>query len=171
MLALRLIAPNDYRSKTASGSAASASPASARIRVGCGMSSSIQTRHLRHHALRNQSSASTFLGLKRCEAVLLVEQVRRPTLRVIDGDQSRTAREAYSVAMEWQTINSAPFCCDLQLAVINAGGVHALVFPCRRVLRGWVKAETNEPVHVYPTHWREWDDALNPSFARPSPLS
>ena len=30
--------------------------------------------------------------------------------------------------------------------------VHALVFPCRRILGGWMHAETKERV----THWREW---------------
>ena len=57
---------------------------------------------------------------------------------------------------EWQSIKSAPFDCDLELAVINHDGVHGLVFPCRRVLDGWIKAETRERIDVQPTHWREW---------------
>jgi hypothetical protein len=56
---------------------------------------------------------------------------------------------------------------DLQLAVIDASGMHALVFPCRRVLHGWVNAE-NVSVFVRPTHWREWLDAVSPSLARPA---
>jgi hypothetical protein len=68
--------------------------------------------------------------------------------------------------MEWQYITIAPFDRDLQLAVIDTGGIHALVFPCRRVLRGWINAKTNEPVQVYPTHWREWDDAVSTLFSR-----
>jgi len=56
----------------------------------------------------------------------------------------------------WQSIATAPFNRDLQLAVIDTRGVHALVFPCRRLLRGWAKAQTKSPVEVYPTHWREW---------------
>ena len=56
----------------------------------------------------------------------------------------------------WRSQASAPFVRDLELAVIDASGVHALVFPCRRVLHGWVKSLTGSPVHVYPTHWREW---------------
>lgn len=56
----------------------------------------------------------------------------------------------------WQSIATAPFDRDLELAVINTSGVHALVFPCRRVLRGWVKSQTAASVHVHPTHWREW---------------
>jgi hypothetical protein len=34
-----------------------------------------------------------------------------------------------------------------------------LVFACRRILDGWIKAETRERLDVHPTHWREWNDA------------
>lgn len=57
----------------------------------------------------------------------------------------------------WQSTATAPFDCNLQLAVFDpAGEVHALVFPCRRVLRGWINSQTGLPVHVFPTYWREW---------------
>lgn len=56
----------------------------------------------------------------------------------------------------WQSKATAPFDRDLELAVIDRSGVHALVFPCRRVLHGWVKSQTGWIVHVDPTHWREW---------------
>ena len=65
--------------------------------------------------------------------------------------------------MEWQPIATAPFDRDLELAVIDANGVHALVFPCHRVLRGWVKDRTNVRVVVHPTHWREWIGQEPPS--------
>jgi hypothetical protein len=68
--------------------------------------------------------------------------------------------------MDWWAIASAPFDRDLELAVIEASGMHTLVFPCRRVLRGWVDARTNLPVHVHPTHWREWDDSVSPLSSR-----
>ena len=80
-----------------------------------------------------------------------------------DGD-----KPPYHTQMGWQSISTAPFDRDLQLAVIHVGSVYALVFPCRRVLRGWVKTGTNEPVVVRPTHWREWDDAVSPIFSRPA---
>jgi hypothetical protein len=57
---------------------------------------------------------------------------------------------------EWRSIPVAPFDDDLELAVIDRDGPHALVFPCRRVLGGWVNAETRQRVEVNPTHWRVW---------------
>jgi hypothetical protein len=58
----------------------------------------------------------------------------------------------------WQPIGTAPFDRDLELAVIDDDGLHALVFPCRRMLDGWLKTETRERLDVYPTHWREWSE-------------
>jgi hypothetical protein len=56
----------------------------------------------------------------------------------------------------WDSISSAPFDLDIELAVIDKDGTHALVFACRRTLHGWIKSETREQVEVRPTHWREW---------------
>ena len=72
--------------------------------------------------------------------------------------QIKTAAPApvYKFAMEWKLASTAPFDCDLELAVIDHDGPHALVFPCRRILGGWIKSETNKPIDVRPTHWREW---------------
>jgi hypothetical protein len=58
----------------------------------------------------------------------------------------------------WKQISNAPFDLDLELAVLDRDGAHALVFPCRRVLTGWIKATTRERLEVSPTHWREWGD-------------
>ena len=60
----------------------------------------------------------------------------------------------------WKDVAHAPFDRDLELAVIDGDGPHTLVFPCRRVLRGWVRSDTREPVEVRPTHWREWKGTL-----------
>jgi hypothetical protein len=64
--------------------------------------------------------------------------------------------------MEWQLIATAPFDRDLELAVIDYEGPHALIFPCRRMQTGWLKSGTQQQVIVRPTHWREWND--QPSF-------
>lgn len=58
---------------------------------------------------------------------------------------------------QWQPINTAPFDRDLELAVIDSGEPHALVFPCRRILNGWINAATKSRIEVQPTHWREWN--------------
>jgi hypothetical protein len=58
----------------------------------------------------------------------------------------------------WQAASSAPFDCDLELAVIDKDGPHALVFPCRRISAGWINASTKVRLDVRPTHWRPWTD-------------
>jgi hypothetical protein len=58
----------------------------------------------------------------------------------------------------WQPISKAPFDRDIELAVLDAAGAHALVFPCRRVLGGWISSQTGKQIEVWPTHWREWGD-------------
>jgi hypothetical protein len=56
----------------------------------------------------------------------------------------------------WQTISTAPFGRDIELAVIEGDRVHPLVFACHRAPDGWIKAQTHERVLVSPTHWRLW---------------
>jgi len=56
----------------------------------------------------------------------------------------------------WYPISNAPFNCDLELAVIDETGVRPIPFPCRRVLGGWIKAQTKMCVDIRPTHWRDW---------------
>jgi hypothetical protein len=56
----------------------------------------------------------------------------------------------------WENISGAPFDRDLELAVIDYDGPHSLVFACRRVLGGWIEAETLKRIDVRPTHWRQW---------------
>jgi hypothetical protein len=58
----------------------------------------------------------------------------------------------------WHPITTAPYERDLELAVIETDGPHALVFPCRRVLGGWINAHTSERIEVRPTHWRPWPE-------------
>ena len=56
----------------------------------------------------------------------------------------------------WNPAEQAPIGKDIELAVIDGEGVHALVFPCRRTERGWADARTGVWVFVRPTHWRPW---------------
>jgi hypothetical protein len=58
----------------------------------------------------------------------------------------------------WQAIGSAPFDADIGLAVLDEAGTHALAFPCRRILCGWINADTKERVDVRPTHWCAWTE-------------
>ena len=62
--------------------------------------------------------------------------------------------------MDLKPISIAPFDRDLELAVIDRDGPHALVFPCRRILHGWVNSETEQQITVRPTHWRPWQDGI-----------
>jgi hypothetical protein len=57
---------------------------------------------------------------------------------------------------KWHPIKSAPFDSDIELAVIDKDGPHALVFACRRILGGWTDAQSRERIEVRPTHWRPW---------------
>ena len=92
---------------------------------------------------------------------------RLPTIAELMRIKPAREKRAHHFQMDWQRIATAPFDRDLELAVIDIRGQHVLVFPCRRVLRGWVKADTHSPVKVYPTHWREWDEAVSPLSAHP----
>jgi len=76
-------------------------------------------------------------------------------VRANDLDQSgpRLFGQAFQM---WEPVSAAPFDSDLQLAVIDDDGTHALVFPCRRVPAGWINASTKERLDVRPTHWRPW---------------
>lgn len=58
--------------------------------------------------------------------------------------------------IDWQRTAVAPFDRLLELAVIGPGGIDAIDFPCRRILKGWIAAASGEPLGVQPTHWREW---------------
>ena len=64
-----------------------------------------------------------------------------------------------SADQAWQAIATAPFGRELELAVIDEDGVHALVFACRRSPAGWTRESGRDRVEVSPTHWREWNGA------------
>jgi hypothetical protein len=57
----------------------------------------------------------------------------------------------------WQPVTTAPFGRELELAVLDREGPHALAFACQRILGGWMNSETKGRIDVRPTHWRPWD--------------
>ena len=61
----------------------------------------------------------------------------------------------------WHPISNAPFDRDLELGVADSHSVRVIPFPCRRILGGWIKAETKTRIDVCPTHWREWSTDRN----------
>src|SRR5271169_380487 len=50
--------------------------------------------------------------------------------------------------MDWKPISTAPYTGELELAVIEKDSAHAVAFPCRRVVGGWIAAETNKWIEV-----------------------
>jgi len=58
--------------------------------------------------------------------------------------------------LRWLPISIAPDDCDLQLGVIDKGGVRCWEFPCRKRRAVWFNVWANEPMLIYPTHWRVW---------------
>ncbi|UDL90653.1 hypothetical protein LGH82_04780 [Mesorhizobium sp. PAMC28654] len=57
----------------------------------------------------------------------------------------------------WNPILSAPYGRDLELAVFDEEGEHALIFPCIKGREGWKNAITGVRVDIRPTHWRDWE--------------
>jgi hypothetical protein len=55
----------------------------------------------------------------------------------------------------WQPITGAPSGEDVEVLVADNFGSYALAFPCRLTRDGWVNANTDSPLEVRPTHWRQ----------------
>jgi hypothetical protein len=63
----------------------------------------------------------------------------------------------------WEPISRAPFDRDLELAIINRDGPDVILFPCRRVVDGYIDPRTNRRIDLNPSHWREWKKPPSPS--------
>uniref|UniRef100_UPI00370470DF hypothetical protein n=1 Tax=Mesorhizobium atlanticum TaxID=2233532 RepID=UPI00370470DF len=63
----------------------------------------------------------------------------------------------------WRPISSAPSGRNLELAVFDEDGQHALVFPCVKDREGWRDAATGARVDIRPTHWRDWKQGRAPA--------
>jgi len=72
-----------------------------------------------------------------------------------DSNQGEACHLAHPRGM-WKPILSAPFDSDLELAVLDEDGEHALVFPCMKTRKGWRNAATGAYLDIHPTHWRDW---------------
>jgi len=84
-----------------------------------------------------------------------LQAIDAPTrIRLLCGGSRET--ETMDQQEVWERISTAPYDRDLELAVIEGGRVHALVFACRRTVSGWVKVPTRERISISPTHWRLW---------------
>jgi len=67
----------------------------------------------------------------------------------------------------WNPIASAPFGRNLELAVFDEDGPHALVFPCARAREGWKNATNGARVDIRPTHWRDWGENAQARLGKP----
>ena len=74
--------------------------------------------------------------------------------------KARDLLMADNLRVDWKPISTAPYAGDLELAVIEKDGPHAVAFPCGRVVGGWIAAETKRWIKVRPTHWRVWSSPV-----------
>ena len=103
----------------------------------------------------NEAASQEYYELER--RWLMLARSYKLSERITDLTCERQRRNKIAMSLlGWHAISTAPFDRDLGLAVLDTEGPHTLVFPCRRILHGWVKAETREIIEVRPTHWREW---------------
>ncbi len=73
--------------------------------------------------------------------------------------------------MEWQLIDTVPRDRDVEIAVTNDAGMHALACQCRLTEHGWIAASSKRRLHwVRPTHWRDWFSKVAPKPERDEPL-
>lgn len=56
----------------------------------------------------------------------------------------------------WQAIAVTPPDLDIEVAVIDREGAHAVIIPCRRACDGWIDAASHRYLDIHPTHWRPW---------------
>ena len=64
----------------------------------------------------------------------------------------------HSLPDKWLPVSIAPSDADLEVCVMDGGGIHALIFPCRKNGTEWVDAATKKRIEIQPTHWRNWNE-------------
>jgi len=55
----------------------------------------------------------------------------------------------------WQTIVTAPFDRDIEVAVLNERGYEVFALFVRRTQAGWLANRIDDFLAIAPTHWRE----------------
>ena len=64
----------------------------------------------------------------------------------------------HAMPEKWLPVSIAPSDTDLEVSVMDKNGVHALIFPARKVGTNWVDASTKKRIDIEPTHWRVWSE-------------
>jgi hypothetical protein len=103
----------------------------------------------------NEAASQEYYELERRWLMLARSYELSERITDFTGERRRRSNVAASL-LGWHAISTAPFDRDLELAILDTDGPHALVFPCGRILHGWVESETRKVIEVRPTHWREW---------------
>ena len=58
--------------------------------------------------------------------------------------------------MEWKPIDTVPRDRDVEVAVTDSTGMHAVACPCRLSEHGWIAANSKRRLYwIRPTHWRD----------------
>ena len=66
--------------------------------------------------------------------------------------------DVHPLPEKWLPVSIAPPDIDLEVCVIDRGGVHALIFPVRKGKTDWVDPQSRKRIDIVPTHWRKWTD-------------
>jgi hypothetical protein len=103
----------------------------------------------------NDAASQEYYELERRWLMLARSYELSDRITNFTGAVQRRSKLASSL-LGWRAISTAPFDRELEIAVLDTDGPHALVFPCGRILHGWVATETGTIIDVRPTHWREW---------------
>jgi hypothetical protein len=67
----------------------------------------------------------------------------------------------HAMPEKWLPVSIAPSDTDLEVSVMDKNGIHALIFPTRKVGANWVDASTKRRIDIEPTHWRVWSENRN----------
>jgi hypothetical protein len=121
-------------------------------------------KHIRECHARAEEARQQAAGTSDPDRKAGYEMAEQSWLRLADSYALSERLERYLLEQdrklgrrgEWRSLVEAPFDRDLEIAVIKGVTPHTVAFPCRRILGGWMDAETKERLKVQPTHWREW---------------